>query len=379
MVRREPPAGLTSGAGGRRRIRRISLAVIAGAALLVSCGSNGEGGSGPAAPGGAPPASETTTTTAAPVPTYPLSGLPVTDPAQAAKPALVIKIDNVDQPSRPQAGINQADIVYEEKIEGPISRFAAVYQSTEVELVGPVRSGRSTDVAIVSTLNTPLYAFSGANEVFAKQLREAPLVYISHDNQPKLFDRRPGRPAPDNVFTSTERLRAQTPEGAQPPVPQLTYRLPTDPLPADAVDVVSFNYDFGGGPVGQPVTFTWDAAANGWGRTQKGTPHVDNDGALITPTNVIVQFVPYRDTGLVDLSRTPVPEAVLVGTGSAWVFVGGKAINATWTKPDEATLTTFTDAEGKPIALNPGRTWIALVPNANAGFAAQTAAGTTIT
>ena len=337
------------------------VALVAVAPLAVACSSGGSSDQAAPGPGGSP-ASSSTTTTAAPVPTYPLRGTPVTDPAQAQLPALVIKIDNVDQYARPQAGINQADIVYEEKIEGPISRFAAIFQSNELDLVGPIRSGRSTDVAIVSTLNTPLYAFSGANEEFARQLRRAPLVYISHDNQPELFDRRPGRTAPDNVFTSTARLRTQTPAGAQPPVPQFTYRTPGAPLPAGAVAVPSFDYDFGKGPVGQPVTFTWDPAKQGWARTQKGSPHVDNDKVQIAPTNVIVQFVPYHDTGLVDLSKTPVPEAELVGTGDAWVFLDGQAVKATWSKPDNATVTTYTATDGTPIALNPGQTWIALVP-----------------
>ena len=63
-------------------------------------------------------------------------------------------------------------------------------------------------------------------------------------------------PAPDNVFTSTQRLRALTPEGTQPPVPQLTYRRPGAEASPAAVPVSGFAYSFGGGPVGQPVTFT---------------------------------------------------------------------------------------------------------------------------
>jgi len=364
-----------------RRPRHVAVGVAvlgASVAMLGACSSGGE--SATTAPstgaGGAPATTaSTTTTTAAPAPTFPLTGLPLTDEAQGQKPALVIKIDNVDQYSRPQAGINQADIVYEEKIEGPISRFAAVFHSKELELVGPVRSGRSTDVAIVSTLNTPLYAFSGANEVFAKKLREAPLVYISHDNQPNLFDRRPGRTAPDNVFTSTARLRTQTPPDAKPPEPQFTYRKTGADLPAGATAVNTFNYDFGGGPVGQPVSFTWDEGKKGWTRAQKGSAHVDNDGVVIAPQNVIVQFTPYHDTGLVDLSKTPVPEAELVGSGDAWVFIDGKAVKAKWNKPDMVTVTSYVTADGgQPIALDPGQTWIALVPTGG-NFTATTAAG----
>jgi len=363
-----------------RRVARGTVVLGASLALLGACSSGGGSATAPTRAAGAAGAAasstaSSTTTTAAPAPTFPLSGMPLTDAAQGQKPALVIKIDNVDQYARPQAGINQADIVYEEKIEGPISRFAAIFQSKELDLVGPVRSGRSTDVAIVSTLNTPLYAFSGANEVFAKKLREAPLVYISHDNMTSLFDRRPGRTAPDNVFTSTARLRTQTPPGAKPPQPQFTYRTSSDPIPAGATDVNTFNYDFGGGPVGQPVSFTWDATKKGWTRTQKASPHVDNDGVVIAPQNVIVQFTPYHDTGLVDKANSPVPEAQLVGGGDAWVFIEGKAVKAKWSKPDMVTVTSYVTADGgQPIAMDPGQTWIALVPTGG-DFTATTAAG----
>ncbi len=360
-----PPVGPAPAVG--RRSRRLVLGGIGSLALLAACScsktDNAATPSSSAAPGVSTAATEpSTTTTAAPAPTYPLRGTPIDDPAKAQRAALVVKIDNVDSLSRPQAGINQADIIWEEKIEGPISRFAAVFHSTDAPELGPVRSGRSTDVAIVSTLNHPLYAFSGANAVFIKRLREAPLIDIGYDIQPKSYDRKPGRKAPDNVFTSSDRLWALSPAGTAPPPAQFTYRVSGSPLPASAVPVTSFNYDFGGGPVGQPVTFTWDAGKGGWARQQKGTPHVDAAGVQVAPTNVIVRFTPYHDTGLVDLSNTPVPEAELDGTGDAWVFIEGKAIKATWSKPDDTTVTTYTAADGTPIALDPGQTWIALVP-----------------
>jgi hypothetical protein len=335
----------------------VALAVIG--VLAASCSSSDPEAAAPTTEGTVAP---TTTTTAAPPPTWPLTGLPVDDPARAGRRTLVVKIDNVDQYSRPQAGINQADIVYEEKIEGPISRFAVIFHSQDAPELGPVRSGRSTDVAIVSPLNTPLYAFSGANAVFIEVLRAAPLIDIGYDVQPNSYDRKPGRTAPDNLFTSTERLWALAPPGDAPPAPQLTYRTEGSVRPPSAVPATSFAYSFGGGPVGQPVSMTWDPAVGGWARVQKGSPHVDADGVQIAPPNVIVQFVPYHDTGLVDTSNTPVPEALLVGSGTGWVFTDGTAIPATWTKPTEADPTTYTAADGTPIALTPGMTWIALVP-----------------
>jgi hypothetical protein len=188
------------------------------------------------------------------------------------------------------------------------------------------------------------------------------LVDLGYDTHPADYDRKPGRKAPDNVFTSTARLWALTPPGAGPPPAQLTYRAPDAAVPSDAVPVDHLDYDFGTGPVGQPVVFTWDPARHGWARVQKGTPHVDAAGVQIAPTNVIVQLVPYHDTPYVDLSNSPVPEADLVGRGEAEVFVDGHGRRATWSKPDDAAVTTYRDASGAPIPVDPGSTWIALVP-----------------
>src|SRR5438309_8082921 len=92
-----------------------------------------------------------------PLPTWPLSGVasgPVT-----ARPALAVKIENsID--ARPQTGLNSADLVYEEVVEGGITRFCAVFQSTVPPQVGPVRSVRPMDASIAGPLHGIL-AFSG--------------------------------------------------------------------------------------------------------------------------------------------------------------------------------------------------------------------------
>lgn len=339
---------------------RRSLVLLVALALLVAACSSGDDDDTDAAPGTTAARGEDTTTSAAPPPVLPLTGLPVTDEAVAGRPALVVKLNNVDGSSRPQAGLNQADIVFEEKVEGPISRFAAVFHSTDAADLGPVRSGRSTDVAIVSSLNVPLYAFSGANAVMIQQLRAAPLVDVGYDVQPGAYDRRPGRKAPDNVFTSTARLWALTPEGSGPPPQQLTYRAEGEGLAAGARPIAGVDYSWGGG--GAPVSYRWDPALAGWARVQKGTPHVDADGVPIAPPNLIVQQVTYLDTGLVDTSGAPVPEAQLVGDGVAWIMTDGHLVEGRWSRPDPTTPTAYTTVDGTSVGLTPGPTWIALVP-----------------
>ena len=82
----------------------------------------------------------------------------------ARRPALAVKIENsVD--ARPQSGLNAADVVWEEVVEGGITRFVAVYHSTLPPEIGPIRSVRPMDAAIAGPLHG-LFAFSGGQGPF---------------------------------------------------------------------------------------------------------------------------------------------------------------------------------------------------------------------
>src|SRR4051812_23348612 len=108
---------------------RRSLVVVVALGVLAACGGGGKKAAGTSS---TTTTSQPTTSTAPP-PVFPLTGLPATDPAKLTRPALVVKIDNADgsgnNSARPQIGLNQADVVYEEMVEGSVTRLAAVFHS----------------------------------------------------------------------------------------------------------------------------------------------------------------------------------------------------------------------------------------------------------
>lgn len=297
--------------------------------------------------------------------TYPLTGLPLPEPAPPNRQALVIKIDNAPK-GRPQAGVNQADVVVEEQVEGGITRLASIFHSTDAGSVGPVRSARSTDIAIITPLRLPLFAYSGTNATFLKLVRAAPLVDIGHSAAASEYRRERGRPAPYNLFTTTSGLWARGPSAEDPP-PLFTYRVPGERWSASgARPVRGVHYEFRD-IVTTIVDFTWDANAGGpdaggWRRVQQGTAHVDAGGVQIAPVNVVVQFTRHRDTGERDQSGAVVPEAELIGGGEAWVFSGGELVKGKWSKASAEVPTSYRDAKDRPIELLPGRTWVVLLP-----------------
>src|SRR5207253_1555385 len=145
----------------------------------------------------------------------PLTGLPM-DIVRSKRPVLVVKIDNAPK-ARPQIGLNQADVVFEEGVEGGITRFAALFHSEESKPVGPVRSARSTDIKIVSAFHHPLFAYSGANSLFKQYVADAPLVDVGVDRYPDRYHRDNARSSPYNLFSETETLLDLAPDGSVPP------------------------------------------------------------------------------------------------------------------------------------------------------------------
>jgi DUF3048 family protein len=341
------------------RHRRFAVAAVAVALFAAACGG---GGKKEAA------SSTTTPPSTGPAPTVdpnadPLTGLPH-DPSSPARAALIVKIDNAPK-ARPQAGINDADIVVEEGVEGGVTRFASLFHSRDAVSVGPVRSARSTDLLFAQQVGRPLFAYSGANAVFADLVRKAPLVDVGVGRFPAIYNRQPGRPSPYNLFSETRALYASAPDDKTPPPPLFSYRAAGEAPPVEGSEPAPRVQAIWKLNITTTVVYAWDEASKTFKRTTDGAPHLDAGGAQVAPENVVFQVVGYRNTGLVDRSGAAVPEAGLIGEGEAWVLTAGKLIKGHWSRPSEAQSTTYTLPSGAPIKLTPGRTWLELVPLGN--------------
>ena len=277
------------------------------------------------------------------------------------RPAFLVKIDN-HRLARPQWGINQADVVFEELVEGNITRFAAIFHSRNVADIGPVRSARTGDFDLLRNLNTPLFGNSGGNPTVMRLLNEVDMVLVGDTNVGRAAYRRNGdRKAPHNLLTSTGDIYAAADGRGGTPPQMFSYRDPNEALPLSAQPLDAVEIDYGG----YQVTYQWDEVLQGWARSQQGTEHVDYDGVQVAPENVIIQFVNYGQS----VAYAGSPEVKVLGRGEAWVLTAGQIIEATWNRPTEADLTEFRDADGATIELTPGRTWVALPRSGTASYA----------
>lgn len=351
-------------------MRRRTTTFIATLALVATVAACSGGDAAPATTSTEPPAStaapttvvETTvaatapaeepTTTVAQVAVFPLTGLPSNDDPKALRPALVVKIDNHPQ-ARPQSGLNAADIVYEENVE-QLTRFAAVFQSQDSDPVGPIRSGRTQDISLLTALDHPLFAWSGGNGNVTQAIRASDLIDISvgvvGDQGGYFRDRSRNVKSEHTLYATTPALFTLTPLFAPPPPAQFQYRADGAALVGEPSVGVDLAMD------GVKVSWAWDPASGTYLRSQGGEPH--NDAALgqVNSPNVVVLEVDYRPSPADARS----PEAQTLGTGAALVFTGGNVVRGTWTRNDKLQPFSLVDESGAPILLTAGRTWVEL-------------------
>jgi hypothetical protein len=296
----------------------------------------------------------------------PLTDLPAPGGKIPARPALAVKIGNEPEGARPQAGLDEADIVYDTPAEAFIMRYIAVYQCNEASSIGPTRSVRWVDWHIMQQFVHPVLAFAGGIDPDVSAVSSLPwldaadLLAGAQSAGVRISSRIP----PDNLYTSTTALWALF--KAEPaPTPVFTY---TSALPAAARPAATLGIDFS---QGTDVLWKWDAQSGSWLHTYDGTPDVDTlTNQPVTTTNIVVQIVhytfgPYPESpnGSGDV------ESVTTGSGAGYVLRDGKEIPVTWRRPTTSSPTTFTDAKGQPVGLAPGRTWVELVPDTVASTA----------
>ncbi|MEO6199704.1 MAG: DUF3048 domain-containing protein [Cryobacterium sp.] len=333
----------------RRVPARIAAAIIP---VLLLAGCTGEKPTPTPTP--TPTADAWVSTYVAPAATElaPLRGTVVAK-GKLKQPSLAVKIDN-HTAARPQVALERADIVFEELVEGGLTRYAAVFQSDIPSLIGPVRSIRPMDPDIISPFGG-IVAYSGGQPVFVDMMRKTPVVNAVMDfDTSGLFYRMAGRSAPHNVIVRAKVLVDRHPKLAKP-VQQFAYA-PTIAASSAVVDGKSIRTIKSRFSNERWPSWSWNATSKAYLRSQEGHADRDSKGAQLKSTNVVVMRV-----GISHVFG-PVPKTLVVGSGEAWVSTGGRTIHATWSKKYHSSSIRLVDNNGVTIRLAPGNTWIELVP-----------------
>lgn len=318
-----------------------TLAIVAALALAAAACSGG-GDDDKAGAKSAP-----STTKPAATKTAPLTGLPDPDGQAQSRPVLSVKIENTPQ-ARPQSGLEAADVVWDEVVEGEITRLLAMFQSRSTDVVGPIRSVRLTDPSIVWPVGG-IFAYSGGAPAIVRAIQQAPVKLVDENTAGAAMFRDPDRRAPHNLFGKPDALWEFGGTPAPPP-PLFRYLKPGKQPAGEPTTgaAIAFKGDY-------QVDYQWDATSGTWLRSTAGMPFVARSGTRVAPQNVVILPVTYQ--GGVGKEGA---EATLIGSGSAIVLTGGVSIRANWSRPAKEQPMQLETADGKPLRLTPGSTWVEL-------------------
>lgn len=294
--------------------------------------------------------------------TCPFTGLPLNGIDLAARRPLLVKLGN-SAPERPQSGLAQADVVVEHLTEGAITRFAALFYCSDAAEIGPIRSARLIDLELVPMFGA-IFAHVGGSQPVRAMIAASDIAEGDFDDYGRapIFREITARKRPFNRYTSSREmydLARQENLITGAPVPAFRFASAIPPGGSAAASVIV--------PYRKNVSdavFTYDDAQALYLRSTGTTPQRDAaSNQPLTAANVLILYTPHETTDIVEDSLgSRSIKITLTGAGKGILVRDGQEFNVTWSRSDSRTLWQFTGANGSPIALKPGKTWIEIVP-----------------
>lgn len=269
---------------------------------------------------------------------------------------LVVKIDDTVS-ARPQIGIDRADVVYIEQVEGGLTRLAAVFSSEIPTLIGPIRSARISDIEILAPYGRVVFAYSGAQSKMLPVISAANLNdYGAQRQSPTIYTRDESRTSPTNMVLRAdlllEKVRSDGREIAQSRTVGWTFGdLPNG---GTAITEAKINWPAASYEV------KWSPTEERWFIFNNGVPNMSAAGTQHGPTTFVIQDVEILPSEYGDKFGGVTPYSKTIGTGTGFVLRDGQYFAATWSRPDELSGTTWRTLDGSELPFARGQVWIAL-------------------
>ena len=271
-------------------------------------------------------------------------------------PILAVKVDDTHF-ARPQIGIDEADLVYIEQVEGGLTRLAAIFSSTIPEEIGPVRSARISDIDLLSQFGRVVFAYSGAQRSLWPVVASANLWdYGAQHSSPTIYPRDRNRTSPYNMIVRGDLLVAKSIGDSR-----------------EIARSKSPGWSFGSAPVGgvpidsskiywpaSKYEVTWSKSANRWLLSNGGVADLVASGKQLSATTFVIQIVSITNSNYRGKDGTYTPFSQTIGTGTGYILRNGRSFKANWSRPSAEAGTTWTLADGSEIKFAPGSIWVAL-------------------
>ena len=271
-------------------------------------------------------------------------------------PVLVVKIDDTPA-AHPQAGLEDADIVYIEQVEGGLTRLAAVFSSKIPSVIGPVRSARISDIEILEQFGRVAFAYSGAQSKLLPVIAAANLENLGAQRQSKeIYANDPMRTPPTAMMLNAATLMRKVQEQGLPIANSkgIGWSFSDSIETGTAIASVKVSWP------ANSYSATWSDSEKRWLLSHNGSADIASSGVHLGPTTFVIQLVSITPSEYHDKVGGVTPYSATVGTGSGYILRDGKFIPAIWNRPTGLSGTTWTTTDGKEVAFAAGQVWIAL-------------------
>ena len=277
------------------------------------------------------------------------------------KQILVVKIDDTNA-AHPQIGVESADVVYVEQVEGGLTRLAAIYTSKLPPLIGPIRSARISDIELLAQFGRVGFAYSGAQSKMRPVIAAANLENLSAErNPPSIYGKDPDRPGPVDMILKPDLLLERANEN-----PKIRIETATASV-----------FPFGDAPKGETNTavakvkwpsakyeLRWDSTNEKWLIYFNEKPNMAANGEHLYADTAIIQIVSITPSIYGDKFGEITPFSKTTGSGKAVMLRDGFSYQLSWQRNLETDVTTWMSEDGGVANFKPGRTWIFLTDKA---------------
>jgi hypothetical protein len=272
-------------------------------------------------------------------------------------PVLVVKIDDTRN-ARPQVGLEFADVVYIEQVEGGLTRLAAVFSSTIPPRIGPVRSARISDIELFAQYGRVAFAYSGAQKKLLPVIAAANLSDVGAMRRgPAFYETDPNRLQPFAMFLNAQTL--MTNESNKGTVIDSAKNIGwsfSKKIENKGFEISDVTMHW----PAQKYSATWDPKSMRWLLSVNSVPDLNDRGENLGPTTLVIQIVSITPSEYGDKFGGNTPFSQTVGSGKGYVLRDSTVIAATWNRGDPLSPTKWSDETGAEIKFAPGQVWVAL-------------------
>ena len=271
-------------------------------------------------------------------------------------PVLIVKIDDTNA-ARPQIGLEDADIVYIEQVEGGLTRLAAVFSSRIPQRIGPIRSARISDIDIIAQFGHIAFAYSGAQRKLLPVIGAANLQNLGAQAQsPSIYTNDSARHSPYSMVLRADLLMAKTIEKAYVIDRAHSVGWSFSEIKPQGVQISRAQVHWPAANYG----VIWSAGENRWHLTHNNEANLSDTGRTLGPTTFVIQLVSITPSIYGDKFGGITPFSQTVGQGTGYILRDGMSVSATWSRASARDGTTWKALDGSEIAFAPGQVWVAL-------------------